>query len=321
MAGRRWQRGSHQFKFMISVIICSAKVQDLKEVKQNIAKTIGVPYEIIAYDNSDGKRGICEVYNAGARQAQYDILCFMHEDIEMKALGWGSRMIQLFSENPEVGLVGVAGGGYKSVTPSGWYNYDIEKNGGAYSNVFQGYKRDGLPDTHDYNNPKNEAFSKVACVDGCWLCMPKSVWQQCPFDEKLLKHFHGYDLDISLSVNQYYDVAVTFDVPLRHFSEGNYDHKWFGEMLKVHEKWSHILPIDADHVINADLAFNEKRAFRRFLQNSVNEGISRFRLIKVIWNAMPSRLIGLSMVMKLCFALVKMEKKTPVPRINDQMLY
>jgi len=306
---------------MISVIICSAKEQDLVKAKENISQTIGVAHEVIAFDNSDGKKGICEVYNAGGKLAKFDILCFMHEDIEMITPEWGKQMVSLFADNPNIGLAGVAGGGYKSITPSGWYNYDIENNGGAYSNILQGYKRDGLPETHDYNNPNNESFSKVACVDGCWLCARKTVWQEFPFDELLLKKFHGYDLDFSLSVNLKYDVVVTFEVLLRHFSEGNYDHKWFEEMLKVHEKWSYYLPVDADKVIKGDLAFNEKRAFRRFLQNCVNEGISRLTLIRVIWNAKPSRFMGLNMVLKLCFALLKMEKKTPVPRINDQLLY
>lgn len=306
---------------MISIIICSANATDLNLVSQNINQTVGIPYEIISIDNSSGKMGICEVYNAGARQAKYDTLCFMHEDIEMKTLNWGSKIVSLLSENPKIGLIGVAGGGYKSVTPSGWYNYDMEKNGGSYSNVLQGYKREGLPETHDYNNPKNESFSKVACLDGCWLSTRKEVWNEFPFDENLLNRFHGYDLDISLSIGQKYDAVVTFEVLLRHFSEGNYDKSWFEEMLKIHEKWSYVLPVDADNLITADLAFNEKRAFRRFLQNSLNEGIPKLKLAKVVWKAKPSRLMGMGMVIKLCFALLKMKASEPVPRINGQMLY
>ena len=295
---------------MISVIICSAREQDLKNVSQNIFETIGVDHEIIAINNSDGKKGICEVYNAAAKKAKFDTLCFMHEDIEMKTQDWGNVVLNLFTKNPKVGLVGVAGAGYKSVTPSGWYNHDLESNGGAYSNVLQGHKRDATPERHDYFNPKNESFSKVACVDGCWLSMPKSVWNEFPFDDVLLKKFHGYDLDLSLAVNQKYDVVVTFEVFLRHFSEGNYDQNWFEEMLKVHAKWSHVLPLNADHLIEGNLAFIEKRAFRRFLQSSLNDGVAYLTLMKAVVNARPSRLIGLSLVVKLCFALMKMKRES-----------
>ena len=310
MAGRRWWNGSRQFKSMISVIICSAKELDLKQVKDNISQTIGVPYEIIAYDNSDGKRGICEVYNAGARQANYDILCFMHEDIEMKTQDWGNKIVNLLSGNPRIGLIGVAGGGYKSVTPSGWYNYGLESNGGAYSNVLQGYKRDDeKKEGHDYNNPKNELFSKVACVDGCWLTTKKSIWQQYQFDEKMLTKFHGYDLDFSLAIGQKYEVVVTFEVLLRHFSEGNYDLNWFEEMLKVHAKWSFVLPVNADHLIEGDLLQNEKWAFRRFLQDSLDNGISKSTLLNVVWHSRKSSMIGFSLMTKLSFALIKMKPK------------
>ncbi|WP_221391678.1 glycosyltransferase [Dyadobacter sp. NIV53] len=298
---------------MISVIICSAREQDLNQVKENISQTVGVPYEIIAYNNSDGQRGICEVYNAGARQARYDTLCFMHEDIEMKTPDWGSKVVNLLSEHPKIGLIGVAGGGYKSVTPSGWYNYGLEINGGAYSNVLQGYKRDEKKEGHDYNNPKRELFSKVACVDGCWLSTRKSVWQESPFDEKLLTKFHGYDLDFSLAIGEKYDVVVTFEVLLRHFSEGNYDLNWFEEMLKVHAKWSYLLPVNADNMIEGDLLQNEKWAFRRFLQDSLDNGITKSALINVVWHSRKSSFIGFNLMVKLGFALMKMKPKKRNP--------
>ena len=299
---------------MISIIICSANAGELKKVKENIADTIGVPHEVVAIDNSNGRKGICEVYNRGAAQAQYDTLCFMHEDIEMKTENWGEKILNLFAVQPEIGLIGVAGGGYKSVTPSGWYNYGLEFNGGAYSNVLQGYKRKGKEEGHDYNNPKYERFSRVACIDGCWMCTKKHIWQKSPFDEKLLRKFHGYDLDFSLSVNQNYQVVVTFEVLLRHFSEGNYDRNWFLEMLKVHQKWSYVLPLNTDGLFGGEIIKTEKWAFRRFLQDSLDDGFSRITLLKTVWYSRKSPIIGFSMMTKLAFALLKMKvnKKGPV---------
>lgn len=294
---------------MISIIICSANEQDLKAVSQNISETIGVVHEIIAIDNSDGKKGICEIYNIGARKAQYDILCFMHEDIEMVSQDWGKKVLNLFKDDPKIGLIGVAGGGYKSVTPSGWYNHGIERNGGAYSNVLQGYKRAGKEEGYDYNNPKYERYSKVACVDGCWMCIRSSVWREYNFNERTLKKFHGYDLDISLAVNQKYDVVVTFEVPLRHFSEGNFDKTWFYEMLKVHHRWSHMLPLDADKLIGDDLFQMEKWAYRRFLQDSLDLGFSKATLLHTVWHSRRSPLIGFNVMLKLAFALIKMKPR------------
>ncbi|REA56636.1 hypothetical protein DSL64_26305 [Dyadobacter luteus] len=294
---------------MISVIICSANAEDLSDVSNSIALTIGVEYEIIAIDNSNGEKGISEVYNTGAGAAKYPVLCFMHEDIEMKSPDWGKLVTALFSRDPNIGLVGVAGGGYKSLTPSGWYNYTIERNGGAYSNVLQGYKHAGKEEGYDYNNPKYQLYSKVACIDGCWMCMPKSVWEKYPFDSKNFRKFHGYDLDISLSVNQSYDVVVTFDILLRHFSEGKFDRVWFKEMLRVHRKWSHVLPFDADKLIGDDLFQTEKWAYRRFLQDAIDIGFSKFLLLRTVWSSRKSSLFGFGVMVSLAFALMKMKRR------------
>lgn len=292
---------------MITVIICSANEQDLNNVKENITQTIGLPFEIIAINNSDGKMGICEVYNRGASQAQYETLCFMHEDIEMITPNWGKKVIELFDQNPKVGLMGVAGGGYKSLVPSSWYHYKLEQNGGFYVNIIQGHRRSGKPDSHDYKNPKNERFSKVACIDGCWMCIRAGVWKENKFDENRLTKFHAYDLDISMAVNQKSDVIVTFEVLLRHFSEGNFDQNWFLEILKINDKWCAHLPLDADKIVGGNLFQMEKRAYRRFLQESLNEGFSKTTLLNSVWSTRKSPLFGFGVMLKLAFSLLKMK--------------
>ncbi len=43
---------------MISIVISTYRNDYLKNLENNIATTIGTDYEIIAIDNSDGKRGV-----------------------------------------------------------------------------------------------------------------------------------------------------------------------------------------------------------------------------------------------------------------------
>ena len=104
---------------MISVIICSAYADRLEKVKQSIAATIGVPYELITTDNAVEKIGIRRAYNRSARAAKYDILCFMHDDLELLTMDWGKRVLQHF-EDPSLAMTGLAGSRYKSKTLSGW---------------------------------------------------------------------------------------------------------------------------------------------------------------------------------------------------------
>jgi hypothetical protein len=277
---------------MISVIICSANPVELLTVKANIAKTIGVVHEIIAFNNQDGKKGICELYNRGVQRAQYDMLCLMHEDIEMQTMGWGAKVMEIFMENPKLGLLGVAGGGYKSLVPSGWYNADLELNGEFYCCLIQGFKHSGVEEYLDYRNPRNEQLSVVAAIDGCWMCTPKSIALENPFDEKLLTGFHAYDIDYSLAVGRNYDVAVTYEVLLRHFSEGAFSKEWELDTLKVHEKWSRYLPVNTDRLDERSLLRYERRAFKVYFNRQLDNGTSYRELMGIIWKARRSRIFG-----------------------------
>ncbi|WP_342085703.1 glycosyltransferase [Dyadobacter sp. OTU695] len=294
---------------MISIIICSVSRNELLTVSENIRKTIGVPHEIIAFDNNQLQKGICEIYNMGARQAKYDVLCFMHEDIEMQTVGWGEKLVELFKNNPAFALLGIAGGGYKSLAPSSWYNYHLQENGGFYCNLIQGYKHTGRNDSLDYQNPRNELLSRVACVDGCWFSVRKSAALKYPFDEKLLKGFHGYDIDFSIAINQEFQVAVTFEILLRHFSEGNFNRKWMDEICKVHKKWGAVLPLNIDKIPESHLKRIERHAYEVFLQEQIdNDRYSKWYLIKLIWSTRRSRIATFSFPYKLMIRLLKMNK-------------
>jgi len=277
---------------MISIIISSANNTQLQQVTQNINETIGIPFEIIAVDNSKGQQGICAVYNKGIQQAQYDILCFMHEDIIIKTNNWGAILQNIFFNNTDIGLVGVAGSGYKPFTPSGWIGIDSVN---VRSNILQSYKYSDKPQFHDYNNPHNLKIERVACVDGVFLVSTKKVLSGYKFDETLLKGFHGYDIDISIAIGQKYKVVVTYEVLLNHISEGNYSREWVTELIKLHKKWKSFLPININNLSYSEYKLVEKRTFNHFLNllvkfnfpmsaaNKILWGNKKYREVKLLW--------------------------------------
>ncbi len=236
----------------------------LSDITDNIAHTIGVPYEILAVANGEGKQGICKIYNQCAKKAAFDILCFMHEDIAIETMDWGKKLLDTMERNPQLGLLGVAGSTYRSSVPSGWFPpYPFGQESWRI-NIKQQYKFAEQEGKHDYHNPLHESLSRVVCVDGVWFATRKHVTQTCSFDERLLKGFHGYDIDFSLSVGQHYTVGVMYDILITHFSEGNFGEDWLKEMLKVHVKWANRLPINYENRIEAAEVI-EKDARKKFL--------------------------------------------------------
>ena len=93
---------------MVSIIICSVSPLLLEDLKQNIAQTIGVEYEIIAIDNREKHWPIAKAYNYGAQQAKYPYLFFVHEDTRLLSDKWGEFIIPKLAE-PECGVIGFVG--------------------------------------------------------------------------------------------------------------------------------------------------------------------------------------------------------------------
>ena len=91
---------------MISVLICSSNPVLLKQAKINISETISVKHEILHTDNREFNNGICSVYNELASRASFSYLCFVHEDVLFETKGWGLKIIDNFSSDLNIGLIG-----------------------------------------------------------------------------------------------------------------------------------------------------------------------------------------------------------------------
>ncbi|WP_345953769.1 glycosyltransferase [Mucilaginibacter sp. PAMB04168] len=266
---------------MISVIISSVVPHMLASVSENIAATIGVPYELIGIDNGTGARGICEIYNQGTRQAKYDILCFVHEDVAFKTAYWGQHVINTFATEPDLGLLGIAGSSYKNAAPSGWHGIGFFTD---HVNILQGYKQTNAELKHYCRNPHNDQFTEVVSIDGVWFCTPRKVAQQIPFDQKTFTGFHAYDVDFSLAVRQHYKVKVTYDVLLHHFSEGTYDDKWVFEILKLHNKWYKHLPAQSAPIDPDDQFTAESKTFFLFISQAVAAKVPMRLVYQALWH-------------------------------------
>jgi len=221
---------------MISILVCSVNPTRLEEFKKNVALTIGVPHEILDFDNRIASWGLSKVYNHLASQARFDFLCFCHEDVEFLSNDWGNILVSK-AGLPTSGIVGFAGSKAKSKTFSGW-------GGGNHRNRrfnLTEVNKQGV-ETVFKKSYGEEPFSEVLVLDGFCLFVRKSVWEEFPFDEITLNKFHLYDLDFSLQIAQKYKNFVNQNIKVRHMSSGSYSHQWLEETVKFHQKWESKLP-------------------------------------------------------------------------------
>ena len=86
---------------MLTIIIWSVDQKLLKNLKKNIADTIGdIIYEILEFDNSASNTNIARVYNNGLRKAQFPYILYLHEDIYFHSMDWGRLLVRNFEKNP-----------------------------------------------------------------------------------------------------------------------------------------------------------------------------------------------------------------------------
>jgi len=292
---------------MISVIISSANAGQLQQATDNITQTIGVDFEIIAIDNSAAKYGICAAYNKGASNAKFDILCFIHEDVLIKTQNWGLVLEDIFKNDSRVGLIGVAGATYKSLSPSPWSGHGIDTK---CINLLQSYKYQNKETEHLYRNPNDVKLAEVACIDGVFMCTKKNIYNAHQFDESTFTGFHVYDVDFSLNVGRDYKVVVTYDILLNHFSEGSYNQAWLNDNLKLHKKWNDLLPVNIAGLDLKQQQFTEKITFKAFVSSLMDFKMPVNIAFKWLRNNKRYRKLYPVLFLKLNFLLLKLSVKS-----------
>lgn len=209
---------------MISIIISSYRENLYLDLVQNIAETIGdLDFELIKIDNP-GIMGICKAYNRGAKIAKYNYLLFLHEDIKFLKKGWGIELRNLYNLD-NLGIIGIAGGLKKSSLPTG-HDQGIDN----YRCVFVIQEGNRIPGQGVIREP-----IKTKTLDGIFLAMTKKRWEEIKFNEKV-EGFHFYDLDISLRASMNYQNYISPNIPVLHFSLGNFGDEWIKSCVKFHKE-------------------------------------------------------------------------------------
>lgn len=221
---------------MISIIICARHKILISELKKLIDETISSQYELIIIDNSQNKFSIFQAYNHGIDKSTGDILCFLHEDVLIHTKGWGRILEDIFKKHNSIGVIGIAGSKLKTKSPSGWWNCpEPYRSANLIQHLDQGRKEHW---NYGFNDKK---LSQVVVVDGVFMALRRN--NELRFNEDL-SGFHNYDLSICLDYRRIgYDIMVTNQILIEHFSLGNLDRNWSKSAIEFEKIYSKSLPV------------------------------------------------------------------------------
>jgi hypothetical protein len=254
---------------MISIIICSRTCTINSVLAENIKNTIGSNYELIIIDNSANQYSIFEAYNIGISKSKNNILCFLHDDILIHTNNWGVLLVDLFNENKETGLIGVAGAKVKTKMPSGWW--DCPHNQKA-ANLIQHFNAERKV-TWNYGF-EQENNVEVAVIDGVFMSMRKT--ENIQFDTNL-NGFHNYDLSISLNFKKNgYKIIATNQILIEHFSLGKLDKNWLKAIVKFHKMYSKYLPVSIELVGDSkEMKESELKNAKKYIKQILSLGFNK----------------------------------------------
>jgi len=225
---------------MLSIIICSRQAILNNNLNGNIHNTVGCNYELIVIDNSENNYSIFEAYNIGIKKSKGEYLCFIHDDILFHTNGWGKIINQIFNENKQIGLIGVAGAKSKTKMPSLWWSCPKEDK---VASVIQ-----HIPDREPEQwkpGVEDENLIEVVAIDGVFMAIRRD--SRIRFNSKM-KGFHNYDLNISFEYKKMgYRVTVTDAILIEHFSLGTIKGEWVESSYQLYELYKNLLPLNFEN--------------------------------------------------------------------------
>lgn len=237
---------------MISIIICTAQLDKLVNIENNISSTIGVEFELVIIDNSKSEYDIFQAYNIAVKRSKFPTLCFMHDDIVYHSKDWGKEVENYF-KLPSTGMIGVGGTRFLSSIPTIWWagghKYHNVKSGTVCHNSIDTNRDDLSESNYNIINPENSTHTKVVVLDGLWFCIRKEIFLHAKFDENYYSGFHFYDLDISMQINKLkYNIFCVFNIKLEHISASKLNKGWVENCIKFYSKWGTVFPISTVNI-------------------------------------------------------------------------
>lgn len=224
---------------MLTVVYCTRETKP--EHKEHLIKTSGLHKYLEVIEIINNGESLTKAYNRGIKQASNDFVVFCHDDITLDTKQWGKKLLKQFENNPEFGIIGVAGSKYLSETGRWW---DDRKT--MYGKVR--HTSGGKSWLSEYSADLGNRLEEVVNVDGVFFAVDKRKLasrdkEGNPFDETV-EGFHFYDVDFSFHnyIIGSCKVGVTTKIRVNHQSIGETNEQWEENRKIFAEKNAHLLP-------------------------------------------------------------------------------
>lgn len=216
----------------VSVVISTRKIDD--KYLDHVSKMFSHPKtEIIVFENEGIP--LSKIYNEGLEKATSKIVVFMHDDLILETNNLTPKINRIFDDNPEYGIVGVAG--TDNLTSGVWWDNREDMYGVV------GHIHNGKRHVNHYSEKSYvDNLKEVVTIDGLFMMIHKDRIKH-KFNEEF-RGFHFYDLPIC--IENYMDgvkIGVTTKIKLTHKSIGVTNKEWERNKLLFEALYEKKLPM------------------------------------------------------------------------------
>lgn len=216
----------------VSVVVSTRKIDE--KYVEHIKKMFSHPKtQVLIYENN-GEFSLPQLYNRGLDESENEIVVFMHDDLIIETTNVTRKIVRLFEENPEHGIIGIAG--TNNLINGMWWT----ERSSMYGQVK--HEHEGKVHRNNYSGSFNEFLKNVVCVDGLFFSVHKGRILE-RFDEEFLG-FHFYDIPFCVSnFLKGVKVGVTTKIMVIHKSIGMVNKQWEKNKLFFEAKYGNVLPL------------------------------------------------------------------------------
>ena len=217
---------------MISIVYCT-KEHNQKHI-DHLKKVCGNPkVEIIEYVNKG--EGLTKYYKRGLVETKHDIVVFCHDDIIIKTKQIATKLTKLYNNNPEYGILGVAGSKYMPESGRWW-----DKRNKMYGRV--SHPHQGKTWLSAYSEDQGNELEETVIVDGVFFSVHKGRIKE-DFDLGV-NGFHFYDVDFCFRNHLAgVKVGVHTNIKITHLSIGETNDEWENNRVVFADKFKSDLPL------------------------------------------------------------------------------